>query len=173
MIDYAEKGSRSAKIEGVPVHIDNDFDLMRRGSLGRVCERMRGGHDVDLVIGSEEVHHAVEQRWFGQRLIPLHINNDLILPRCANDLGYPVGSALMAWRGHRHFGAPIKSCPRDAHVVGRDDNGVQFLCLSATHPYTLKKRLTGNQIQWFFWKTRRSPACRNNCHCLTHFSCSR
>src|SRR5260370_41753284 len=123
---------------------------------------MSRGDDVDLAIGTQLVHEAVEQSRFGQRLIALDINNEIELLCFPGDLSDAVGAALMMWRGHCHLGAPIESSVGDPHVVRGDNDCVQFLRAPTALPYMSENRFVCNEMQRFSRKTRGPPTSRNS-----------
>src|SRR5438874_2188976 len=131
---------------------------------------MRGGDDVDLAIGTEFVHEAIEQCRFQERFVALYINNETKLSGFARDLGDAIRTALMLRRGHRNLSPPIKGRVGDSHVVGGDNDRIQFLCASATFPDVPEKRLVCNDMQWFSRETRRRPSRWYNSNGLIHLS---
>ena len=165
----AREGDRVPReIKRVALVIDDDLYLVRRCRVGRIYKRMRRGDDADLVIGAERLHHAIKQGGLGQRFIALNINNVLEMRRFECDLGNPIRPALMFYRRHRHFCAPIEGCFGDAHVVCRDNYRVQLCCAAAAFPDVPEKRFVCNKMQRFSWETRGSPTGRNYANCFTH-----
>src|SRR5260370_6693902 len=141
---------------------------MRRRSFSSVLERMRGGHDVDCAIGTQRFHEAIEQSRLGERLVALDIYNKTKLSGFPGDFGNSIGPALVLRQGHRYLRAPSESRFGDPHVIGGDDDCIQFLRPTTTFPNVSKKRFVCNKMQWFSRETRRLPSCRNNPNSL-HF----
>ena len=160
--------SSAREVKRVAVKIDNYLYLMRRGGFRRVFKWMSRGHDVDLAIRAQSLDHLIDQIGIKQRLVSLDINDQRVLLRIAHDFCDPVGTALMMQRGQSDLGTPIESRIRDAHIVGRDDNGTQLSGPQASLPNVPQKWFPINMIQWFSWKTRGTPARRDYSDGLIH-----
>jgi hypothetical protein len=151
----ARKRDRIArKVNRVIVPIDDYLNLVRRGSVSRVLERVSRCDDVHLRIGAERLDQAVEQGGFDKRLVALDINNDVVSARVRDDLGDSVGPALMLFRGYRDLGTPIERRVSDAHVVCCDNEGVQLLRAPTLIPNVPKKRLISNEMERFSRESR-------------------
>src|SRR6266513_2732500 len=167
----AREGDRVArKVKRFAVKIDDHLHLMRRRSFGGAPERMRGGDDVDLTIRTQRLHEAIEQSRFGEWLVALYINDIIELGGFAGDFGDAIGAALVLRRGHRHLCAPIEGSRGDPHVVGSNDDRIQFLRATTAFPDVSKKRFVCNDMQWFSRETRRRPSRWNNSNRLIHLS---
>ena len=66
----------------------------------------------------------VDHRRLDERLIALHVDDEIAVDASAGDLGEPIGAAAMARRRHAHVAAEGAHGVDDALVVGRDDHGV-------------------------------------------------
>jgi hypothetical protein len=76
----------------------------------------------------------------------------------------------MACRSQCDFGTPIKRRLGNAHIVCGNDYRVEIFRSVASLPYTHQKSFASNQMQWFSWKTRRTPARWNDACRLIHGS---
>ena len=86
---------------------------------------MRGGDDLELAIDAKFLDKLVDQAWIDQRLIPLNVDY-VREPLCLFcDFGNPISPAMVSGRSQRDFGAPIKSGFSNAHIIGRDDDGIE------------------------------------------------
>src|SRR5262245_18838957 len=116
---------------------------------------MRGGDNPDRPVRAEFLYEFIDQLRINQWFIPLNVDDEPELFRVTYDFGRSVSAAAMACRSQRNFGTPIKSSLGDAHVVCGNDHRVEVFSSFAALPYTLQKRFSSNEMQWFSWKTRR------------------
>src|SRR5229473_3603176 len=93
----AREGDRvTRKVKRVAIKIDNHLYLMRRRSFGRVLERVRRGHNVDLSVGTQRFHEAIEQCRFEERFVALDINNEIEPSGFAGDFRDTICPALVS-----------------------------------------------------------------------------
>src|SRR6476659_5800646 len=76
----------------------------------------------------------------------------------------------MACRSQRDFGTPIKCRLGNAHIVCGNDYRIEMFGSFTPIYYAPQKSFASNQMQWFSWKTRRTPARWNNAYRLIHGS---
>ena len=121
----ARPGNRgAAEVEGVTAAIQRDLHDVGIAQLAcasyRVASRCHGRVAVCGEIGGD----APDERGLDQRLIALHIDNDMragiAAPR--DDFGNAIGAGGMPARGHDRLEAVAPGRVRDAPIIGGDEH---------------------------------------------------
>ena len=106
----------------------------------------RGNH-FHIPTRTKFVHEPIDRGCFDQRFVSLNIDDVAEVFRLRGDFSDAVGSALVFRRSERHLSAPFERSLGDAHVVGRNDDGIERPGALATFPDMAKEGFTGDLMQ--------------------------
>src|ERR1051325_9559682 len=129
---------------------------------------MSGSDDLDCTVGAKLLDHLVDQSRFNQRFVALNVDDKCELRRITCDFGDAIRSTAVTRRSQRDFSSPIESSLGNAHIVRCNNECVEAFSPLASLPDVLQKRLSGNDMQRFARKTRRTPARWNTACGLLH-----
>ncbi len=100
------RNGRAAEIERVARGVAHDLHDVRIERLGGIVDRMAGGRDRRVGMRLEQRGHRAHQRRLEQRLVALHVDDDLVVGQAQRaaasaSRSVPVGwSARVMQRGH-------------------------------------------------------------------------
>ncbi|MNM51512.1 hypothetical protein D3C81_625730 [compost metagenome] len=114
-------------------------------------------------MGSQVGRHLIDDHRRNQRLVTLDVDHDGIgsQAQLGSHFGQAVGTGVMVFAGHQHFGAEGLADLEDARVIGGNYHAAGTAS-ARLFPDVLDHRLAGDRQQWLARQARGAQPRRNH-----------
>src|SRR5688572_5924256 len=114
---------RATEIQGSSMVVEHNLDDVGIVHVDRIPDRRAGGGHMGITVAREVFSHLAYQRWFDERLVTLHVDDDAVAREAAtrDDFCKAIRAGGMPAFRHDGFVAVMLYRLRNIPVVGCDE----------------------------------------------------